>query len=99
VLWIRIRLDPHSFGCPEFESVLVMWIRTLNVTLKCDEDSVRIRIDSDPWIRICTEEKSWIRIRFETNADPQHIHVQEIKAYYTKNAHLVRLTPFKGAQV
>jgi hypothetical protein len=81
VLWIRIRLDPHSFGCPEFESVLGMWIRTLNVTLKCDEDSVRIRIDLDPWIRIdldpwiriCTEEKSWIRIRFATNADPHHI--------------------------
>ncbi len=93
MLWIWIRLDPHSFGRPEFESVLGMWIRTLNVTLKCDEDSVRIRIDLDPWIRICTEEKSWIRIRFETNADPQHI--QEIKAYYTKNAHLLRLSPFK----
>jgi ribosome biogenesis GTPase A len=27
LLWIRIRMDPHSFGCPGSESVLGMRIR------------------------------------------------------------------------
>jgi hypothetical protein len=36
-----------------------------------------------PWIRICIEIKSWILIRRETSADPQH-------RFYSKVAHLMR---------
>jgi hypothetical protein len=46
----------------------------LFVTLKSDRDPNPhgIRTSLAPWIRILIEIKSWIRVRIETNADPQH---------------------------
>jgi hypothetical protein len=45
VLWIRIRMDPHSFGCHGFGSVLGMRIRIQDMEIDPDLQTVlRIRI-------------------------------------------------------
>ncbi len=71
VFSIRIRMDPHSFGCPGPGSVLEGWIRIRiqehENLLKCKKMvsclSKRL-LYRKIWIRI--EIKSWIRIRIGT---------------------------------
>jgi hypothetical protein len=50
---------------------IVHYKTQLFVTGKSDQDRIRIRIGFAPWIQICFEVKSWIRIRIKNNAYPK----------------------------
>ncbi len=83
VSWIRIRIQEHGncpklyseeFSFPVFQKAFCEYVFDLLrkgiFQVRIFVTRIRIRIGLAPWIRI--EIKSRIRIRIETNADPQH---------------------------
>ncbi len=74
VLWVRIRMGPHSFFVYIFHVKLfvTVWPVPGTVWPGLGSGSAWIRIGLAPWIRIRIEIKDQIRIHIENNADPRH---------------------------